>query len=91
MAAAPKSQPIVELVAEEPPAAPPPKLSILQQVLVVVQETGFVGGTWYRVAVMPSQRSAAALATRLGNHDATRRMCLEWQAADSKVFVRGPQ
>jgi hypothetical protein len=92
VAAAPKPpavEPVIALVEETPPE-PERKLSTVDQVLELVQESVLKGGTWYRAAVMPSARSAKALATRLSKHEVTGRMVLEWKAAGEKLYVRGP-
>lgn len=86
---APAAEPIIELVEEEPPATPV-KLTLVDQVLAAVQEPGLRGGTWYRVAVMPTSRSAKALATKLSKHETTKRMVLEWKAAGDRLYVKGP-
>lgn len=82
--------PVIELVAEDPPD-PPRKLTLVDQVLELVHDGGLEPGKWFRVAVMPSSRSAKTLVTRLGKHELTARMGLEWKPADVRVFVRGPQ
>lgn len=83
----PPVKPQLGLVSEEPPEDQPKTL--VEQVLALIED-GLEPGHWFRVAIMPTSRSAKALTTRLGKHETTARMVLEWRAAGLKVFVRGP-
>lgn len=74
---------------------PPPELvvekrSLLEQVVLLLDES-LERGRWHRVAIMPSSRSAKALATRLSKHEVTGQRKLEWRAADLKVFVKASE
>jgi hypothetical protein len=80
---------IVELVPETPPVVEK-KGTLIDQVVGVVQDGHLQPATWYRVALLPSDRSAKALSTKMTKHELTKRMKLEWTAAECKVFVRGP-
>lgn len=85
------TKPVIELVAEDPPPElVVEKRSLLEQVVLLLDES-LERGRWHRVAIMPSSRSAKALATRLSKHEVTGQRKLEWRAADLKVFVKASE
>lgn len=82
------AKPVLQRVEEDPPE-PEVRRTLIAEVLDLVN--GIEPGRWYRVAVMPSSRSAKGLVTRLAKHEVTVRGKLEWRASGDRVYVRGPE